>query len=1473
MNKRQRLFALLLCASLLVGMFPGFGLTAKASGNYPWENMSEDEFTQWVYDESNREYLIGLISGEDEEAYDSLLTVMDSLEEEERMALTTFLSSFFYNEALAKPITLATSGNIAQRLDSLRKKFPDGKYWNHATNSSHNHLGAYESCTSSSCNNPDGVTDHPCTTHVYSVGSGSYDCNNFDGGIQCMGFARKVFYDVFGEYASTHEKLRDTSNVQPGDFIRLLDDKHSAVVLSRSGNYVTVVEANLATNPPSEPELNCKIRWDATYSISSINYYIHASNYDIINGTDSYSTISPGKYALKNKYSNDYLTLAENSDKDLVSFVHKGFDSTLSAFNLNTTDSKKAYELLPIISTSRVVNPYADTPTNGTAVNLYHTEKENAFTQRWHFEKKDGYYIIRLQSNPSLVLTTNTNGKIYVNTYAGTNDQMWELEDLAHVHAFTIFSRYDSAHPHYNYYKCACGIEHIGTTTQSFVDGCADCLTTVRPSVSTLSIPKTSFLDSESIPFTWTPSQNATHYGLQIYTYNNGDWEPVNDPYTVESGVSKELTAGRYKANIIAYNYRANEPDTGLYLHSESNSVEFIVEHNYILTNSTQTGNSKVDTYTCDGCNDTYTKTTEITPDYIAQGTCGENASWTLDKDGLLTISGTGSISSLAEGETHWNEYGNQIKRVQVLPGITSIGSRAFLDCDNLITVELPEGLISIQSLSFAWCDNLETINLPDSITTLGSNAFQWCTSLDNIVIPAGIHSISEGCFNGAGITHITIPENVTSIKNYAFAKCAKLESIFIPAWVTSIGFTVMNNCQSMTNILVDPANPNYTAFNGALLNKEMTTLYAYAAGKTGEYVIPDSVRTISAHAFIGCAGLTAVTLPSDLETLDVSAFNGCSSLREIAIPDGITSISASAFLGCTNLATVTIPNSVTFVDAGAFYECGIVDVYYQGTQEQWNQITFANYGENTHTSLLEANIHFLRSSEPAQGQTDISCLVQEITVGDTAPVNVNVYLEESNVFAAAEIVLQFDDAKLQFNEAASTLNGAAVKVENGLLTLENYGTDKSCGVGSYVLSFDALTDGEAQVTLVSAAFSEKENAVHSDLVVSQVSETGLTLIVQKQSVSVTLPEIFTGPTSVTLGQDYTFRAADSIHFDYAKISAIMGGESAVITDNQDGTYTIAAVSGPIIITGTRTPKQYSVSFAGNGAEDITDGAASAVYGTDYSFTMPSALGWSYYLESITVNGTALTEYSAESSVYTIPGSAITGAVIITVAKEQAEVIVTVEGSGASAAEGYAPSVQIGTDYTLTLHPLAGYQYTVTAAMGGETVEVTSSADNAYTVASVTADLVFTVERQVITTGLKISKFLTLDGTNMWLVLNQTGTAENNVPTYDGQPMYYAEKYQAYCWIVIAPTLEIEDAERKLGFTIGEAALLEEDMDVNRSGKVDANDAQLVYNMYNTMYDAFTNDVTVQKFLLADVNGDTLINVADATAIVESLLN
>lgn len=502
-----------------------------------------------------------------------------------------------------------------------------------------------------------------------------------------------------------------------------------------------------------------------------------------------------------------------------------------------------------------------------------------------------------------------------------------------------------------------------------------------------------------------------------------------------------------------------------------------------------------------------------------------------------------------------------------------------------------------------------------------------------------------------------------------------------------------------------------------------------------------------------------------------------------------------------------------------------------------------------------------------------LNTLNQEVHVDDTVDVNISVSNSDAATFAAGEVKIQYDADKLAFNQDSSVLGNATVKEAGGTITLEDYGDNKNFGTGVYTLKFTAKADGDAEITLKSAAFVDKENAAKSDLIAATLNPDTLSIAIQKKVYSVTLPEIFTGAATVVDGTDYTFsKAADGEHYDYGTVSATVDGKPVDVIDNGDSTYTINNVTGELVITCDRTPKSYTVTFAGNAAEDITGAADKATYNTNYQFTIPSATGWAYKLESITIGDKDYTGYAIENSVCTIPGTAITGNIIIIVTKSATIASVTVEGTGAGAATGYNPEAEIGKDYTLTITPEEGYTYTVSATMGDKTVDVIDNKDNTYTVKNVTGNIVFTVNRTVIVDGVSVEEYLTLNGTKMWLVRNDVTLADGKVPTYAGSPMFWSEKYKAYCYLVVSDTLSVEDAKAEIGIMDGEKVTVADSMDVNGTGTLDASDAQLTFNMYNAVYSNFTDDVTMEKFLRADVNGDNKIDVKDAEAIVNQIL-
>ena len=682
-------------------------------------------------------------------------------------------------------------------------------------------------------------------------------------------------------------------------------------------------------------------------------------------------------------------------------------------------------------------------------------------------------------------------------------------------------------------------------------------------------------------------------------------------------------------------------------------------------------------------------------------------------------------------------------------------------------------------------------------------------------------------------ITTVIIHDGVKSIGEYAFSGCSNLVSVAVPNSVTSIGMYAFKYCPSLESVTL-PSNLNY----------------------------------IGQYAFSDCYKLTNVDLPNTLTSIQTGTFQYCEAFTNIIIPNSVTSIGYDAFSGCTSLTDIAIPSSVTLINDRAFTRCNLLaNVYFGGTQEQWNKISIGTNNEK----LTTANIHYAEVQGYTSGLTTTSTSPR---VNDTVTINVAVNHSSDDYFNAAEMTFTYDSDKLTFNKSASTLGTATVEVNNGTVTLADYGEDKNFGTGVYVLAFDATAEGDATVTMTKAAFINEEGAVSSNLIPATINPASVGLTIGKEQFDVTLPEdpnISGGNSSVVEdGSDYTFSVTDT-NYNYV-FTATMGGVTVPVTDNGDGTFTIKNVTGELVINlDSKTPKTFNITIAGNASADITDAEATATYMTDYSFTMPTVTGWAYSLGGITINGVAYTGYTVADSVYTIPGTAITGDIVITVNKEQVTTTVTVTGSGAGAAAGFTPSVNIGENYILTIVPEAGYEYTVTATMGGNPVEVVVNG-NTYTVKNVTGELVFIIEKSVITSGVTMSKYVTLDGRVMWLVKNSTTVAEGKVPTSDGDKMFWSEKYNAYCYLIVSNEyLTLEEVKNSIGIVEGTADEVDYSMDVNCTGKVDASDAQLTYDIYNAMYSNFTT-VSMKKFLSADVNVDGKVNVADATAIINHIL-
>ena len=221
----------------------------------------------------------------------------------------------------------------------------------------------------------------------------------------------------------------------------------------------------------------------------------------------------------------------------------------------------------------------------------------------------------------------------------------------------------------------------------------------------------------------------------------------------------------------------------------------------------------------------------------IASGSCGENLTWTLDENGVLTISGTGAMADYEVGTAPWLEHSDKIKTVVIESGVTSIGDYAFESYSALTSVTIPEGVTSIGDSTFYNCYALTSVTLPDSVTSIGWGAFY---------------------------------------------RCPAITSMTIPTSVTSIGFAAFSGCTSLASIEVASGNEYYSSLDGVLFNKNATELVYFPSGRAGDYTIPNGVISIGNNAFGECEALTSVTIPNSVTSIGNCAFALVGSLKDV---------------------------------------------------------------------------------------------------------------------------------------------------------------------------------------------------------------------------------------------------------------------------------------------------------------------------------------------------------------------------------------------------------------------------------------------------------------------------------------------------------------------------------------------------------------------------------------------------------------
>ena len=398
----------------------------------------------------------------------------------------------------------------------------------------------------------------------------------------------------------------------------------------------------------------------------------------------------------------------------------------------------------------------------------------------------------------------------------------------------------------------------------------------------------------------------------------------------------------------------------------------------------------------------------------LGAGNCGEDLIWVLDNEKVLTISGTGNMTgynyngdggfTITIGGYKPTIYGRsptwqQTSQLVIETGVTSIGKNAFRDCINLTSVALPDSVTEIESSAFRDCSALTNFVIPNGVTNIANCSFQDCSGLTDLVIPNGVTSIGKCAFSGCnalsnliipdsitsigveafqdcnGLTRLVIPNSVTSIGNNAFA-CTNLESIVIGDGLTDLQSFSFSSYGKLSHVTIghgitaikESAFKDCNALSSVTISDSVTTIGKeafYACSCLTGVIIPDSVTFIGNNAFTNCSSLTSVTIPDSVTSVGWNVFSGCTGLRNAIVGKGLSSINVGMFSGCSGLISIAIGNNVTSIirttstTGSAFYGCsGLTDVYYAGTEAQWNAIS-------GHDSVpISATIHY-ESAEP----------------------------------------------------------------------------------------------------------------------------------------------------------------------------------------------------------------------------------------------------------------------------------------------------------------------------------------------------------------------------------------------------------------------------------------------------------------------------------------------------------------------------
>lgn len=577
-------------------------------------------------------------------------------------------------------------------------------------------------------------------------------------------------------------------------------------------------------------------------------------------------------------------------------------------------------------------------------------------------------------------------------------------------------------------------------------------------------------------------------------------------------------------------------------------------------------------------------------------------------------------------------------------------------------------------------------------------------------------------------------------------------------------------------------------------------------------------------------------------------------------------------------------------------------------TVDENGLVTAVNLGETFITAT--ASGYSARCKVTVQTPPDAGYVVslpvsREIVVGEIITVSPVIRNEEQRVYNAYDFRFSYDSQKLELITDNLEEAGITVHMEAGRFSVLNYGPDLAIGEEAqppFILQFRALATGETSLALEEARVDHSQNALLQNAALATPLRDVETTAIRINAFPVTMSQDFESSLyTVEPGGEFTFKPVSPYYeFNFAQ-STVAGqpltgveqdGDNVIlhfggvstedisqlyVVPKGNGKFIIPDVTGSVVIKAEKQGKTYPVTIIGS---DIT-GNAQARYEQEYSLTFNRDSAYTYTL-AITIGGVPYT-YGSMDRTITIPGNRITGPIQVSVTKTaiiNPDITPTmyhmVTLPDMEEIIGSDAQVASGGSFTFRLEKQEGYSYQLRYTMGdGEPQSLWPNEDGSYTIANITADVVVTLERTEDKGPgyeVEVVSYIELDSKTMYLVLVRGALDDSNVFTYDNQPMYYSDAYQSWCTLTVeSRSLTADLAMEKIDTQPNQVNVIRTgNCDINLTGTVDVNDAQLVYDMYKARYTEFEK-ISVKSFLLADVNADRKVALNDVVAVLHAI--